>query len=244
MTISQTDLDNAQRDAQDLGKFVNDASGTVSLRTGGTIPNLHQLVDDMGTADVTGPASSTDNAAARFDSITGKLLQNSALLIADTTGALSRSGNGGIPVQGTNTNDSASAGQVGEYVVATLAAGSAVSLTTATAANVTSISLTAGDWNVWGAVVFDTTSTTDFTSIIGATSRTSATLPNPGDDTAGLFRLVRAAGALGSNQDNVFGVPIARMSLASTTTVYLVAQSTFTASTVAVYGFIAARRVR
>ena len=60
-----------------------------------------------GAGDVVGPAGSTDNAAARFDLTTGKLLQNSALIVADTTGALSRSGNGGIPVQGTNTNDSA-----------------------------------------------------------------------------------------------------------------------------------------
>lgn len=69
-----------------------------------------------GSGDVTGPASSTDNAAARFDSTTGKIIQDSALIIADTTGSLSRSGNGGIPVQGTNTNDSAAAGYVGEFV--------------------------------------------------------------------------------------------------------------------------------
>jgi hypothetical protein len=31
-----------------------------------------------GTGDVTGPASSTDNAVARFDGTTGKLLQNTA----------------------------------------------------------------------------------------------------------------------------------------------------------------------
>jgi len=36
--------------------------------------------------DVTGPASATDNAVARFDLTTGKLLQNSAVTIADTTG--------------------------------------------------------------------------------------------------------------------------------------------------------------
>ena len=39
-----------------------------------------------GTGDVVGPASSTDNGIARFDSTTGKLLQNSAVTIADTTG--------------------------------------------------------------------------------------------------------------------------------------------------------------
>ena len=37
-----------------------------------------------GTGDVVGPASSTDNAIARYDSTTGKLLQNSAVTIDDS----------------------------------------------------------------------------------------------------------------------------------------------------------------
>ena len=36
-----------------------------------------------GAGDVVGPASSTDNAVARFDSTTGKLIQNSAVVIDD-----------------------------------------------------------------------------------------------------------------------------------------------------------------
>jgi hypothetical protein len=36
-----------------------------------------------GSGDVVGPASSTDNAIARFDSTTGKLLQNSTVTISD-----------------------------------------------------------------------------------------------------------------------------------------------------------------
>lgn len=38
------------------------------------------------SGDVVGPASATDNAVARFDGTTGKLVQNSAVTIADTTG--------------------------------------------------------------------------------------------------------------------------------------------------------------
>lgn len=37
-----------------------------------------------GSGDVVGPASSTDNAVARFDSTTGKLLQNSTMTVSDT----------------------------------------------------------------------------------------------------------------------------------------------------------------
>ncbi len=36
-----------------------------------------------GTGDVVGPGSATDNAAVRFDSTTGKLVQNSGLIIPD-----------------------------------------------------------------------------------------------------------------------------------------------------------------
>lgn len=49
-----------------------------------------------GAGDVVGPASSTDNAIARYDGTTGKLLQNSAATIADTTGDLVWSGDAGV----------------------------------------------------------------------------------------------------------------------------------------------------
>lgn len=42
-----------------------------------------------GGGDVEGPASATDNAIVRFDGTTGKLVQNSAVTIADTTGDIS-----------------------------------------------------------------------------------------------------------------------------------------------------------
>lgn len=42
------------------------------------------IVPGGGGGDVTGPASSTDNAIVRFDAATGKLLQNSTVTISDT----------------------------------------------------------------------------------------------------------------------------------------------------------------
>jgi len=39
-----------------------------------------------GSGDVLGPASATDNAVVRFDATTGKLIQNSVVTIADSTG--------------------------------------------------------------------------------------------------------------------------------------------------------------
>jgi hypothetical protein len=50
------------------------------------------------TGDVVGPASATDNALARFDSTTGKLLQNSFVTVADTSGAMAFTGASGAHI--------------------------------------------------------------------------------------------------------------------------------------------------
>lgn len=41
-----------------------------------------------GSTPVAGPSSATDNAIARFDGTTGKVVQNSAVTVADTTGTI------------------------------------------------------------------------------------------------------------------------------------------------------------
>ena len=60
-----------------------------NVTVSGTWPN--QTINSIasGTGDVVGPASSTDNALVRFDSTTGKLIQNSVVIVADTTGNMS-----------------------------------------------------------------------------------------------------------------------------------------------------------
>ena len=140
-------------------------------------------------------------------------------------------------LKGTTTNDSAATGQVGEYVESVVASGSAVSLTTAIAANVTSISLTAGDWDVFGVVLFIPAGTTSVATFIGGSNINSATIPNERGQHN--YSSYVAGGA-------VFGIPIptSRISIASTTTVYLIAYASFTVSTMTAHGRISARRVR
>ena len=53
-----------------------------------------------GSGDVVGPASSTDNAIARFDGATGKLIQNSGVTVADGL-------TGGVIVGSTGATDNA-----------------------------------------------------------------------------------------------------------------------------------------
>ena len=58
-----------------------------------------ELFNDAG--DVTGAASSTDNAIVRFDGSTGKVIQNSAATIADTTGDITGGKYNGLTVSTT-----------------------------------------------------------------------------------------------------------------------------------------------
>jgi len=81
--------------AEKLKIIVNTSTGGVGLpeQTGNSGKYLYTDGTNLswqsggggggGTGDVTGPASSTDNAIARFDSTTGKIIQNSAVTISD-----------------------------------------------------------------------------------------------------------------------------------------------------------------
>jgi hypothetical protein len=82
------------------------ASGTSFWRGDGTWST------PSGAGDVVGPASSTDNAITRFDSTTGKLLQNSTATLSDTGDITATSLNGilgsGTPAAATVTTLTAS----------------------------------------------------------------------------------------------------------------------------------------
>lgn len=79
--------------------WVNEATDTPWMFVGSTSGSASWIkLATPGGADVAGPASATDNAIARFDGTTGKLIQNSAVTIADTTGAIATgSGTVGLP---------------------------------------------------------------------------------------------------------------------------------------------------
>lgn len=149
---------------------------------------------------------------------------------------------GSLEFPGTTTNDSAGTGLVGEYVSATVASGSAVSLTTDTPANVTSISLTAGDWDVWVTGQFGGGGTTTVGYYATSISTTSATLSTADDRRT--FSYGGAATIFGGLARVTSNCGATRVSISSTTTVYMVAQAGFGVSTMNAYGTIHARRVR
>lgn len=146
---------------------------------------------------------------------------------------------------GTTTNNTAAAGSVGEMISSFVAVGSAVGLTSGVSANVTSISLTAGDWDVWGAVATNPNAATTTSIVncgINTTSATLAVFPGsigvPGVGRAFLSSAVPAGGI------TIADIPTTPLQLSGTTTVYLVTNVTFAVNTLSAYGAIIARRRR
>jgi hypothetical protein len=172
------------------------------------------------------------------------LQSNGSTIVAVTstgvavTGTLSASG-GNV---GTTTNNNAAVGVIGEYVSSAVGTGSN-SLTTATAKNLTTISLTAGDWDVSGCIFLDGAVTTNVTLLRGNASSTSATINFYAIGWAGLS--FGSAGVI-PNATGSLSVPLPtqRFSLSATTTIYLVGIATFSVSTLTAGGYITARRVR
>lgn len=144
-------------------------------------------------------------------------------------------------IVGVTNASSATAGDVGEYQSVTVLSGAAVALTSTVVANITSLSLTAGDWDVMGNCVWQGTGSTSWTQIdaqINTSSAAFATFPCSGaamrHTTAALVASTPFVHTLGNLRFNVSG----------TTSVFLNASATFSASTASAYGFLGARRRR
>jgi hypothetical protein len=130
---------------------------------------------------------------------------------------------------------------LGEYFSSTITSGSAVSLTNATTTNITNISLTAGDWDVWVNARFTGGATTTVTRVSAGISTSSATF----DTTPGRITSVYLNGSTPFGATNLdAAVGPTRISIAGTTTVYLIAQCDFGVSTCSGFGIIQARRAR
>ena len=143
----------------------------------------------------------------------------------------------------TTTNDDAAAGEVGQTVSTAIAQGSQVTYTTGQTKNLTSISLTAGDWDVRGAITWfmnGVPANTVYTDTAGI-STTTNTFATDGLASSNAFTATTAA----SSGFLTCALPPRRIKLASTTTVYLVGQAaSFTGGAVGAFGYIEARRVR
>lgn len=166
----------------------------------------------------------------------------------DLTVAQSQAALGITPGQivGTTTNDNAAAGAIGELISSNVNGASPVALVTSTAKTITSISLTAGDWDVWATGGFTGAASTTVTQLISSISTTTNTLPTflngDGATAAQWYNGNTIFNVTGGGA--IFGVGPIRISLAGTTTYFLVEQASFATSTASGFGSLFARRRR
>lgn len=86
MVFSGQNLEAVTTPVADRIVFFDQSEGAWEyLEVGSGLSISGQTLTATGSGDVVGPSSSTDNAIARFDTTTGKLIQTSALLVEDAT---------------------------------------------------------------------------------------------------------------------------------------------------------------
>ncbi len=212
--------------------------GTNATITGGTIAGgTASAISVGGALTLTDCAvnSSNTNAITGAGSITySGLYFSSTSYTNNVTTQNLRVTNGG-EYKGRSFNTVPSAGMLGEEVRSYLAEGSGVTLTSPNVSNVTSISLTAGIWDVSGIVMFGggpVTGTATGASIV----TTTATTGTQGDNYI-------TSPVVSTALDYGIVIPQYRLSLNATTTVYLTAIAIFTVGSVVAYGRISAVRV-
>jgi hypothetical protein len=237
-----------------------DQNFNTGITLGNTTVYLGNTTTSFGNVTLTGAAvngtvGATTPAAGKFTTInsdaTGNLSiqSNGSTVIAVTSAGAAVTGtfsSNSITfsttsgIIGTTTNDAAAAGSVGEYVTSSVAPGSAVAVSVSTQANdITTISLTAGNWlvSINGAVQSAGTATTRAFFWIGTTAGNSSAEANAATFADFNYALPANATLPGS-------VPSYFMALASTTTVRFKAQATFTGTAPTISGRISAIRVR
>jgi hypothetical protein len=205
----------------------------VALCGGGTISNTRGgFIRVYGNEHASRPGA--------IDLVVGGTAGSSGLEISGPTGtALAVDTTNAVRIKGTSGTGNAPAGYIGEHVKSTVLVASSVTLTNNTYADITSITLTAGDWDVTGVVAFQAAAITG-TQVQGGIGTLSGNATNS----------VR-----GSTQFDTATVPTSvtdichsispfRAELSGSTTYYLKAYGLFSAGTLKAFGRITARRVR
>lgn len=169
-------------------------------------------------------ASASSTSASNASTSAGNAASSATSAAASAAAAASPTG----VTDGTN----AAAGKVGQIITNQ---NTGVALTSGTPVNLTSITLSAGDWDVFGTVLLSN-SGVNITLSFGGINTVSATLP--------AFPNVTRIETQGGTTSMQNAVPSVRFNVTTNTTLYLVGQATFSTGTGTGSGFIRARRMR
>lgn len=203
------------------------SSGTaasISIGAGATAILANLFINSSNATSVITGAGSVSFSGLTFGN-TGRIVDTTTQTQAGT-------------LQGSKTV-APTAGMIGEEIRSAVAKASAIALTTATAANVTSISLTRGVWSITGLVSFTATGgAVTGTSIEASLNTTSATRGTGGDNAS-------PSPTIPVFNTADIGVTVANwvQTFTSTTTVYLIAFAGFTVNGISAYGRISAERI-
>lgn len=235
-----------QLNASDLFEFSAGLTSTTYVAsTSFTSPNFSTSSSNKATAGVVRLANTDQiewrNAANSAN--TTLIVNSSDQLEYTTTSSVCTLGLSGCSFRGTTTNDSAAAGYVGQYTESVVAAGTSIPNATTQYGDLTSISLTAGDWDVTAVVSFVANGATVTAFDIGI----STTSGNSGTGLAYGNNEIDFAGGLTASAAftrMALVLPSYRVSIASTTTHYLKLYAAYTVATPQYGCRLSARRVR
>ena len=188
----------------------------------------------MTTNNSVGVGLSGSTGTGSFVGATSPTLVTPTLGAATATSVAFSPTTGGII--GTTAADNVTAGDVGEVITSNLPFASAVSLSNNTNKDITSISLSAGDWDVTGNI-FINDSVQTLTAALFWCNTSSITKPDPSLYNGFLATTTVIAQC-------AMQTPLLRVNVSSPTTVYLSTQAAFASGTVTGCGTILARRRR
>ena len=199
-------------------------TNSLGIATGGVLRHTIDTANETTTLNQIGPDGSASAPSYSFsadpDNGLYRIGTNNPALAAGGTKVIDMK-TSGVAVLGTNTNDNATSGFAGEFQSAN---GSTVSLSNGTWVNACSLSLTAGDWDVWGNVQFTGNNATTVTRVLQSLSATSGVA----DTSIDRFNATIFSGSTPFTTGNIYLAPItSRFSLAATTTIYLLGYAEF-----------------
>lgn len=211
------------------------STGISGLGTG-VATALAANVGSAGAPIVNGGALGTPSSgvATNLTGTASGLTAGAVTTNANLTGDTTSSGNATTTslVSGRTSGSAAAAGKVGELISSVIASASTVTITSSnTAQNLTSITLSAGDWDVWGNIYISPGGTIAFS--YNWISLTSATLP----DTS----LVSLMGVSSTNAVGVTVPPLV-VNVSGSTIVYISTKTSFSVSATFHGGIYARRR--